>query len=112
MPQTSIVTDNGAQTLIAIAQWVRRADAPSHSDNETTKANARLIAAAPDLLAACQHVAAWFARLNAEQIRKTHGSLAEAIENWPTVGDDTGPLDLQPLLDAIAKADPPAPESR
>lgn len=65
--------------------------------------------AAEDLLAACKHVAAWFARLQDEQVRKTHRSFAEAVENWPTLGDDTGPLDLQPLFDAIAKAEVAGP---
>ena len=58
------------------------------------------------LLAACKHVVAWFERLKDEQHRKLDHSLAEAEWNWPTVGDDTGPLDLQPLIDAIREADP------
>ena len=58
-----------------------------------------------ELLAACKHVVTWFARLNNEQTRKTHRSIAEAEANWPTLGDETGPLDLQPVIDAIAKAE-------
>ena len=58
-----------------------------------------------ELLAACKHVVSWFEPLKAAQPRKTHRSFTEAVRNWPTIGDDTGPLDLQPVIDAIARAE-------
>ncbi len=69
-------------------------------------ADAHLIAAAPDLLAAVQSVVAWFNAIDREQHERTvvGQTLESASRNWD-LPSDVPSLDIQPLKDAIAKAD-------
>lgn len=61
-----------------------------------------LIAAAPELLAACQSVIAWFETMKADHGAKLGHGLAAAVKNWDSIIQP--PLDMTPLYAAIAKA--------
>lgn len=68
--------------------------------------DARLIAAAPDILAACRSVVAQFERIKTLQteLLVTGQSLESAANNWDeaTLGQS---IDFEPLIAAIAKAE-------
>lgn len=69
----------------------------------------RLIASAPELLAACKHVIAWFEWLKRDQFENlTLGqTLESSYENWERRSEEwsSGSFDMTPLKDAIAKAE-------
>ncbi len=69
------------------------------------EADARLIAAAPDLLEACRHVLAWFARIKRQQYKDLvlGQTLESASANWDKMTTES--LDLAPLMKAVAAAE-------
>lgn len=85
--------------------WTEYAINDQSEDADQEVANSCLIAAAPELLAQCKRVVAWFEALKQNQNEQLVAgqSLESASRNWETM---TAPsLDLQPTMDAIAKAE-------
>ncbi len=70
------------------------------------EADARLLAAAPDLYAALKSVADWFAALDAEQYQRTvvGQTLESAAANW-NLPSDVPSLDMAPIFAAVAKVE-------
>jgi hypothetical protein len=64
---------------IAFGRWADQEEAPDANDNEKL-ANARLIAAAPDLLAACIEVASGYSTRGSEMAR---AAIAKATGEQP-----------------------------
>ena len=81
----SQMSDPGT-TIYHLGQWGVYSDADSHGDPE---ADARLIAAAPELLAA---------------VEQTYAELADISNEWPGRGTAKGQAKLVALRDVIAKA--------
>lgn len=79
------------------------------ADVESNEDDARLIAAAPEMLAALKAIQEWFTDLKRRQHEQLvlGQTLETASENWETMWDEPleHPLDLQIVFDAIAKAE-------
>lgn len=75
-------------------------------EREEAEANAHLIAAAPELLAAVRSVVEWFDSLDKEQYERTvlGQTLETAAANWE-LPSEVPSLDMAPLQAALAKAE-------
>lgn len=69
----------GLAPICSMAWW--QFDIPGIIDDEISGANARLIAAAPDLLAACEAALAWLTNVNVSDPATVGRKLMSALEN-------------------------------